>query len=58
VNCETNKIICSEWFAIPSYPSIMLVGSDGYGTQQVYGQGRSKTVKEVVDWARLIASEW
>jgi len=58
VNCAREKEMCAEWFAVPSYPMLMLVGSDERGTQQTYTQARSKDPAAVVEWVRGVAEEW
>jgi len=58
VNCAREKEMCAEWFAVPSYPMLILVGSDERGTQQTYTQTRSKDPAAVVEWVRGVAEEW
>mmetsp|Transcript_15762 Transcript_15762/g.23152 ORF Transcript_15762/g.23152 Transcript_15762/m.23152 type:complete len:667 (+) Transcript_15762:33-2033(+) len=58
VNCAKEKTLCSEHFAVTSYPMIMMVGSAERGTQQIYSQKESKTADSLVTWARQVAEEW
>jgi thioredoxin-like negative regulator of GroEL len=58
VNCAKEKTLCSEYFAVTSYPMIMMVGSSDRGTQQIYSQKDSKNADSVTKWARQVAEEW
>jgi len=58
VNCAKEKTLCSEHFAVTSYPMIMMVGSAERGTQQIYSQKESKTADSLVTWARQVAEQW
>lgn len=55
VNCETSSEICSKWFDVPSYPTIMVLNQK-HGTQQIYHGNRD--VPSLSAWARQTATEW
>lgn len=58
VNCAKEKTLCSEYFAVTSYPMIMMVGSADRGTQQIFSQKEAKNAETVTRWARQVAEEW
>jgi hypothetical protein len=58
VNCAKEKTLCSEYFAVTSYPMLMMVGSSERGTQQIYSQKGVKDASSLTDWARKVAEEW
>ena len=55
VNCEKSSTVCSEWFDIPSYPTIMILNNE-FGTQQIYHG--NKDVAGISEWARQVEKEW
>jgi hypothetical protein len=58
VNCAKEKTLCSEYFAVTSYPMLMMVGSSERGTQQIYSQKGVKDASSLTDWARKVGEEW
>jgi hypothetical protein len=58
VNCAKEKTLCSEYFAVTSYPMLMMVGSADRGTQQIFSQKDSKDADTLTKWARQVAEEW
>ena len=57
VNCEKNNKICSSWYDIPSYPTIMIL-NEKWGTQQLYSKNLEKSLNAIVKWSKAVAAEW
>ena len=55
VNCVTQPTICSDWFAISAYPTL-IAANDKHGTRQEYHG--PKDVASVTSWIRAVTKEW
>ena len=55
VNCVTNTAICSDWFGIRSYPTILAV-NDKHGTRQEYHG--PKDIHQTKEWISKVGQEW
>ena len=55
VNCVTNTAICSDWFGIRSYLTILAV-NDKHGTRQEYHG--PKDIHQTKDWISKVGREW
>lgn len=55
VNCVTNERICSDWFGIRAYPTLIAL-NDKHGTRQEFHG--NKDVNTVTNWVRSVAKEW
>ena len=59
INCEKpmNRRICTDWLAVGSYPSILLINRH-HGTLARYPKDTDKGATRVASWARDTAKEW
>ena len=55
VNCEKDKVICSEWYHVRAYPSLRLVNGKHGMVQHHHGD---RGVDRVVEWALRVGEEW
>lgn len=55
VNCVSQSRVCSDWFAVRAYPTILAV-NDKHGMRQEYHG--SKDPQSMATWAREVKEEW
>lgn len=55
VNCATEEAICSRWFGIRAYPTLLAL-NDKHGTRQEF-KG-PKDAASILAWVRQVSREW